>query len=170
MPHHSTLRRLLQKLSLLGLREQAPAFLVARLSPEKRLYHQDGQALRGTIAGEETDGRHWLAIQQAGTNLVLAQIPAVEKMNEISAASKLLKTVDLSDKIVSGDAMHSQRNLSRQIVESGRTICGSSSAINRPYGTSWARRSALQTQVPPTASRGRNTTRDTTFGSAPTHD
>ena len=57
MPHHSTFRRLLQKLSLPGLREQAQAFLVARLSPEKRLYHQDGQALLGTIAGEDTDGR-----------------------------------------------------------------------------------------------------------------
>ena len=120
MPHQSTFRRLLQRsLSLPGLREQAQSFLAARQSPEERLCNLDGKTLRGTIAGEDTQGRHLLAIQQAGTNLVLAQVPVDEKMNEISAAPNLLKNVDLAGKIVSGDAMHTQRNLSRQIVQAG---------------------------------------------------
>lgn len=120
MPHQSTFRRLLQRsLSLPGLRRQAQAFLAARQSPQERLCNLDGKTLRGTIAAEETQGTHLLAIQQAGTNLVLAQVPVGEKMNEISAAPGLLKTVDLSGKIVSGDAMHTQRNLSRQIVQAG---------------------------------------------------
>lgn len=120
MPHHSTFRRLLQRsLSLPDLRQQAQAFLTARQSSHERLCNLDGKTLRGTIPAEQTKGTHLLAIQQAGTNLVLAQVPVGEKNNEISAAPGLLKTVDLSGKIVSGDAMHTQRKLSRQIVQAG---------------------------------------------------
>lgn len=120
MPHHSTFRRLLQtSLSLPELRQQAQAFLTARQAPGERLYNLDGKTLRGTIAGGETKGEHLLALQQAGTNVVLAQAPVGEKKNEISAAPVLLKTVDLSNKIVSGDAMHTQRKLSRQVIKAG---------------------------------------------------
>ncbi len=89
------------------------------LSLEERLSNLDGKTLHGTVAGEETQGRHLLAIQQAGTNPVLAQVLVEEKINEISAAPHLLKTKNFSGKIVSGDAMHAQRNLSRQIVQAG---------------------------------------------------
>jgi predicted transposase YbfD/YdcC len=75
--------------------------------------------LRGTIPAGKTKGTHLLALQQAETNLVLAQIPVPEKKNEISAAPALLANVDLEEKIVSGDAMHTQQELSRQIVEQG---------------------------------------------------
>jgi predicted transposase YbfD/YdcC len=120
MPHHSTFRRLLQKsLSLPDLRQQAQAFLAARQSSAQRLYNLDGKTLRGTIAGGTSKGEHLLALQQADTNLVLAQAPVGEKNSEISAAPALLKAVALTDKIVSGDAMHTQRNLSRQVVRAG---------------------------------------------------
>ena len=75
--------------------------------------------MRGTIPAGATQGLHLLALQQAGTNLVLAQMPVAEKKNEISTAPALLKTVDLQGKIISGDAMHAQRALSRQIVKGG---------------------------------------------------
>lgn len=120
MPHQSTFRRLLQKsLSLPELRQQAQEFLASRQSTEQRLCNLDGKTLRGTIASGQSAGTHLLAIQQAETNLVLAQVPVGEKNNEISAAGGLLKALDLKGKIISGDAMHTQRNLSRQIVEAG---------------------------------------------------
>lgn len=120
MPHHSTFRRLLQSsLSLPDLRQQAQAFLTARQSPHQRLYNLDGKTLRGTLAGGATRGEHLLALQQADTNVVLAQAPVGEKNNEISTAPALLTPVALADKIVSGDAMHAQRKLSRQIVRAG---------------------------------------------------
>ena len=40
-----------------------------------------------------------------------------EKENEIVVAPKLLKCLDLRNKIVVGDAMQTQRQLSTQIVE-----------------------------------------------------
>jgi predicted transposase YbfD/YdcC len=41
------------------------------------------------------------------------------KDNEITAAPRLLKSVDLRGKILTGDAMFAQRELSRQVVEAG---------------------------------------------------
>ena len=117
MPHQSTFRRLLQKsLSLPELRQQAQEFLASRQSTEQRLCNLDGKTLRGTIASGQSAGTHLLAIQQAETNLVLAQVPVGEKNNEISAAGGLLKALDLKGKIISGDAMHTQRNLSLSVI------------------------------------------------------
>ena len=50
---------------------------------------------------------------------MLAQVAVDRKENEITAAPRLLETIDLRDKVVSGDAMLTQRELSRQVVESG---------------------------------------------------
>lgn len=120
MPHHSTFRRLLQTgLSLADLRQQAQQFLAARQAPDERLYNLDGKTLRGTIPGGQTQGEHLLAVQQAGTNLVLAQRPVGKKQNEITTAPTLLQMLNLSGKIVSGDALHTQRRLSRQVVRGG---------------------------------------------------
>ncbi len=50
---------------------------------------------------------------------MVAQRAVGAKENEISNAPILLKTVDLTGKIISGDAMHAQRCLSQQIVAGG---------------------------------------------------
>ena len=42
-----------------------------------------------------------------------------DKENEIVVAPKLLKCLDLRNKVVMGDAMHTQRQLSIQIVRPG---------------------------------------------------
>ena len=47
------------------------------------------------------------------------QMEVGAKDNEISAAPRLLKAIDLQGKIVTGDAMFAQRELSRQVVEAG---------------------------------------------------
>jgi hypothetical protein len=41
------------------------------------------------------------------------------KGSEIPTAPKLLKSIDLREKVVMGDALHTQRNVSSQIVEAG---------------------------------------------------
>lgn len=120
MPHHSTYRRLFQQaLPLAEFEQQARAFLSARQAADEALCNLDGKTLRGTIPGGATQGLHLLALQQAGTNLVLAQRPVAAKKNEISTAPGLLKDVALHGKIISGDALHAQRALSRQIVNGG---------------------------------------------------
>ena len=51
--------------------------------------------------------------------LVLVQLAVGSKTNEISAAPKLVKLIDLRGTVVTGDAMQAQRNLSVQVVGQG---------------------------------------------------
>ena len=79
----------------------------------------DGKTLRGTIPAGQTQGLHLLAAFLPGEGWVIVQVEVDGKENEISAAPRVLKVLDLRDKIVTGDAMLAQRDLSVQIVEGG---------------------------------------------------
>lgn len=79
----------------------------------------DGKALRGTIPAGQTHGRHLLAAYLPAEGWVLYQVEVVNKENEISAAPRVLKGLDLRGKVVTGDAMFAQRDLSQQIVDAG---------------------------------------------------
>jgi predicted transposase YbfD/YdcC len=62
---------------------------------------------------------HLLAAYLPQEGWVLAQLEVGRKENEIPAAARLLKTLDLRGKIITGDALLAQRDLSLQIVEAG---------------------------------------------------
>ena len=79
----------------------------------------DGKTLRGTIPAGQTQGRHLLAAYLPTEGWVLYQVEVLNKENEISAAPQLLSCVDLRGKVVTGDAMFAQRELSAQIVAAG---------------------------------------------------
>lgn len=79
----------------------------------------DGKTLRGTIPRGQSQGVHLLAAYLPGEGLVLMQVEVESKENEIVAAPKLLETLDLRGKVVIGDAMHTQRQLSIEIVTAG---------------------------------------------------
>lgn len=79
----------------------------------------DGKSLRGSIPSGQTQGVHLLAAFVPEGGWVLMQVEVDGKENEIKAAPRLLKCLDLRGKIVTADAMHTQRELSIQIVESG---------------------------------------------------
>jgi predicted transposase YbfD/YdcC len=79
----------------------------------------DGKELRGTIAAGQTHGIHLLAAFLPAEGWVLFQIQVEAKENEIRAAPRLLQMLDLRGKIITGDAMLAQRDLSRLIVQAG---------------------------------------------------
>ena len=58
-------------------------------------------------------GRSPLSAFAADTALVLAHIEIDEKSNEMPAAQKLLEELDVAGHIVTLDAMHCQRKLSK---------------------------------------------------------
>jgi predicted transposase YbfD/YdcC len=120
MPSHSTWRRLLQwGLELPALEREAGAFLVTLAAPEADTFNLDGKCLRGTIPSGQTHGLHLLALQERASNAVAAQTQVAPTENEISAAPRLLRSVALDGKVVTGDAIFTQRGLSRQIVRAG---------------------------------------------------
>jgi predicted transposase YbfD/YdcC len=79
----------------------------------------DGKTLRGTIPAGHSKGVHLLAALAPTEGWVLMQVEVDGKENEIPAAPRVLKALDLRGKVVTGDALLAQRNLSVQIVEAG---------------------------------------------------
>jgi predicted transposase YbfD/YdcC len=79
----------------------------------------DGKTLRGTIAAGQTRGQHLLAAYWPAEGWVCFQVEVEGKENEITAAPRVLKSLDLRGKIVTGDAIFAQRDLSLQIVQAG---------------------------------------------------
>ncbi len=79
----------------------------------------DGKALRGSIVAGQNRGLHLLAAYVPDEGWVLAQVEVDGKENEITAAPRLLESIDLRGKIISADAMLTQRELSVQIVDAG---------------------------------------------------
>ena len=75
----------------------------------------DGKMGRGTIDTEVSDGLCLLAVYLPGEGVTLAQMAIESKQNEISTAPNLLSCIDLRNKVVIGDALHTQRQISIQI-------------------------------------------------------
>jgi predicted transposase YbfD/YdcC len=79
----------------------------------------DGKILRGTIDLDTNDGLCLLALFLPGEGITLAQLAIQDKQSEVSAAPTLLSWVDLRNKVVVGDALHTQRQISIQIGKAG---------------------------------------------------
>ena len=122
LPHHSTYRRIFES----GLNgdefERLLGEFVSQLpqAGQSVVIAIDGKTLRGTITRDDPFGVHLLAAYLPGEGLVLMQmVVEKDKENEIVVAPKLLNCLDLRNKVVVGDAMHTQRAVSLQIVEAG---------------------------------------------------
>jgi DDE_Tnp_1-associated/Transposase DDE domain len=80
----------------------------------------DGKSVRGSFDGLEK-AVHLLSLMAHESGLTLAQKPvpngAEEKTNEHKTALPLLKGVDLQRRVVTGDALFCQRDLSQQILD-----------------------------------------------------
>src|SRR5713226_8796409 len=119
MPHAVTYRRVLGGgLDVQAMEQVLGEFFEGCVKTDEQLA-MDGKSLRGTIESGATRGVHLLAIYAVEAGVVLNEVNVLSKENEISAAPKLLEGVDMADKVVSGDAMFTQRDLSKQIVEAG---------------------------------------------------
>lgn len=120
-PCHMTYRRVLQEIvapqkfeALIGEYHQQ-----CLKEEQEIVLSMDGKTLRGTIRRGETRGVHLLAVYVPQQGLVLVQAEVERKENEIVVAPHVLRQVNLSGVIVIGDAMHTQREASTQIVKGG---------------------------------------------------
>jgi predicted transposase YbfD/YdcC len=122
MPHHSTYRRILANYVEGETFETIIGEYLTQLPGvgQSIVIAFDGKTLRGTITPEDPFGLHLLAAYLPGEGVVLMEmVVEKDKENEIVVAPKLLKCLDLRNKVVVGDAMQTQRALSIQIVEDG---------------------------------------------------
>jgi predicted transposase YbfD/YdcC len=121
MPCHNTYRRVFADgVAARDLDQHISAFLSQpRATGRSVLIALDGKTLRGTIPTGQSQGVHLLAAYLPAQGIVLVQVAVGAKENEIVAAPKVLASLDLRGKIVVGDAMQTQRELSVQIIAAG---------------------------------------------------
>lgn len=86
---------------------------------DKQLYNLDGKVVCGTVEAESERQLHLLALQAAAPNAVVEQTELLPGENEISAAKRLVEKASVRNKLISGDAIFAQQELSRRIVEKG---------------------------------------------------
>ncbi len=121
MPSRTTLRRIVTWIvSVEQLETLFGAFLQQLVTTGTNvIVSLDGKTLRGSVDLMRPKGVHLLAAYLPEQGLVLLQMDVERKENEIPVAKRLLKHLDLRGKIVTGDALLTQRKLCLQIVEAG---------------------------------------------------
>ena len=121
MPHHNTLRRVI---AFVVDPEELDRVVAEHLTSlpgvgTSRLVAIDGKKVRGTISEDNPEGEYLLAAYLPREGIVLGQVAVANKENEIVEAPKLLGQIDLRGKVVIGDAMQAQRELSKQTRKAG---------------------------------------------------
>jgi predicted transposase YbfD/YdcC len=109
-PSESAIRRVLQAVDPHLLDRTVSGWLGARAAPigRWRAIAVDGKSVRGARG---VDGRsvHLLAALEHADGVVLGQRVVDGKSNEITAFAPLLDGIDITDVIVTADALHTQR-------------------------------------------------------------
>lgn len=116
MPSHHTYRRILA--------HKVYAEEVERLVREYnqqgnhgKVYALDGKAVRGMRKKDEEGNEYLLSVYDVEQAKVMVQVEVGRKENEITKAPKALQMVEIAQKVVTGDALHTQRGLASQIVD-----------------------------------------------------
>jgi predicted transposase YbfD/YdcC len=149
-PHLSTYSRILgHVLDVKEFVQVVRDFFAAQPTAGKSLtIALDGKTLRGTLPAGHSHGVHLMAAYLTGEGWVLLQVEVGRKENEISAAPRLLKSLDLRGKIITGDALLAQRELSVQIVEGGGeyvwTVKGNQPGVEADLRTLFAPESVVK--------------------------
>lgn len=124
-PKLGAFRRLLMKVAPQALEDVLQPWVlqlldVGETSREASLQPvaMDGKSLRGALA-EHGRAIHLLSLLDQKTGFTLRQMEVNGKTNEHKAAMVLLKSVVLSGRVLTGDAMFCQRDLCQQIVDDG---------------------------------------------------
>ena len=119
-PHEVTWKRILENaIQAEEVEKVFGEYLLLMTEDEKQLWNLDGKVVCSVKSEEPEKQLHLLALQESEVNLTVAQTALQAGENEISAGKRLLEKVDLSDKIISGDAIFAQKELSQTVVENG---------------------------------------------------
>lgn len=118
MPSLNTYRRVLAD----GVCQEEVERMVGQYNQQGEhgeVYGLDGKAVRGMRKKDEEGGDYLLSVYDVKQGKVMSQVEVGRKENEITKAPQALKLVEISQKVVTGDALHTQKALSAQIVEQG---------------------------------------------------
>jgi predicted transposase YbfD/YdcC len=115
MPNESTYRRVLAyKMYVDEMEELVRAY--NKQGEQGKIYALDGKALRGMRKKDEVGVEYLLSVYDVEQGKTMSQVEVGRKENEISKAPEALKLVEISGKVFTGDALHTQKRLSQHIV------------------------------------------------------
>jgi hypothetical protein len=117
-PAHTAIRYILQGLDPAAVeqvfRQHAAGLQPTTTGAGQRIIALDGKTLRGSFDHfNDRKAAQVLHAFDTGSNLLLAHLEISEKSNEIPAAQQLLTELGLAHHIVTLDALHCQKKLSR---------------------------------------------------------
>lgn len=115
IPDSDTFRRLFERLNPAELSDCLYDWL--EIEREKRsVVAIDGKTIRGS-RNTAHKAYHVVSAFVAENQITLGEIVVEEKSNEITAASALLELVDVEGSIVTADAMHCQKEITKKISD-----------------------------------------------------
>ena len=118
MPSHHTIRRIM---GCVVYEEEVERFVAAynARGEHGEIYAMDGKALRGVRKKDEDESDYLLSLYDVEQGKVLSQVAVGRKENEITKAPEALKKAEISWKIITADALHTQKAISAQIISQG---------------------------------------------------
>ncbi len=122
MPSHHTLRRVFAEIIDEARFEQLMREYGERQRAGQaaaRLLAMDGKKEHGTMPVGESQGEATIAVYDPEGQQVIAQEAIPPHAAEATIGLKLLEQVDLHDTVVLADALHTQRQLGRQVLAGG---------------------------------------------------
>ena len=119
LPSESTMRRTLALLDADDLDARLAGWMATRVGhlAGRRVIAVDGKTIRGarTTAGAP----HLVAAFDQSAGTVVGQLAVASKSNEIPALRDLLDSMDITDAVITADAMHCQRDTASHITGRG---------------------------------------------------
>lgn len=120
MPSPSTWQRLIGAgIDAKEFDERVGCFFERLSCSERKLFNLDGKVICGTRNKQTDEQLYLLALQESQNNFVVEQTEIRPGENEISGAKRLLAQATLENRIISGDAIFAQTELSEKVVEGG---------------------------------------------------
>ena len=116
MPERSTYRRILAY----KVYEREVERLVGEYNQDGErgtIYALDGKALLGMSKREDGTPEYALSVYDVTAGKTMAQIEVGNKENEITKAPEVIKLAKIAGKVVTGDALHTQKRLSQTVLD-----------------------------------------------------
>lgn len=116
-PSERTYRRLFDRIDVADLDRRTGGWIAEqqRLQAGAGLA-MDGKTVRGSGDGDKP-ARHLLSAIVHGSGAVVAQVAVESKTNEITRVEPLLQNLEIEGVVVTGDALLTQREIARHLVE-----------------------------------------------------
>src|SRR3954468_9948031 len=176
VPHACTIRRVLSDLDPDAVEAAMRAWVQAQLAQtpapdgvpaheQRQVLAMDGKTVRGAHLPIDSDDEtgaenrgghdrgyrqpHLVSVLDQASGAVLGQVAVEEKGSEVTAFTTLLNDLDLTDFLITADAVHTNRNHADYLNEAAATTCSQRSSTSPRCCAAYARCPGNRSASPP---------------------